>query len=234
MRDKDKSGTVKRRSVRPKKQSSPTALVKFSTKLGLTKRTKETKKKADLEIVLKEVEIEKTRLEADQLLAQKQQAVEDLAKTRCEIGLIEAQTLKTNAEIEQIQAVTEKTIEETLTLRRWPLIFAVTALTAIAGLATVTIGYLRFRAEVQKREFEIAEDRSKNETEKLKVEEEKLEIFKQQNPEMAKLYILLGQAQEKAKEAENNLQKYQNSHPDKKTDSKQSGTGKPVEQQPGH
>jgi hypothetical protein len=131
---------------------------------------------------------------------EREQKNADLEKTYVEID-------RSVLEQRKLEAETQKIIEETRGLRRWPLVFMVTALTAIAALAGVAVQFLNYRKAVTEREFKLEQARIENDSTGLKLERQQLEFFKQQNPEMTKLYVKVGELQAQLQAAEDRINK---------------------------
>jgi tetratricopeptide (TPR) repeat protein len=155
---------------------------------NLKTATPPTKQGRSLTYELKAAELEKTRAEINQIYATEAQANEE---NRLKLDLLYAQVDKTREE-------TRKTKEDTRTLRRWPLVFAVTVLTAIAAVAGVTVQFLHERHETTKLALAIEADKAKTEGDKTRLATEQLQFFKQQNPDLSKAYEQLGAAKEQA------------------------------------
>lgn len=151
--------------------------------------TSPTKQSRSLTHELRLAELEKTRAEINQIYAAEAQANEE---NRLKLDLLHAQVAKTREE-------TWKTKEDTRTLRRWPLVFAVTVLTAIAAVAGVTVQFLHERHETTKLALAIEADKAKTEGDKTRLATEQFQFFKQQNPDLSKAYEQLGAAKEQAK-----------------------------------
>jgi hypothetical protein len=155
-----------------------------------------TKQSRSLTHELKVAELEKTRAEINQIYAAEAQANEE---NRLKLDLLHAQVDKTREE-------TRKTREDTRSLRRWPLVFVVTVLTAIAAVAGVTVQFLHERHETTKLALGIEADKAKNEGDKTRLATDQLQFFKQQNPDLSKAYEQLGAAKEQAKSYKDKLQ----------------------------